>query len=165
MNGNFESGGRIDEGTGICNPAYRDWETLAKVDDKPINGLTMSLKQGKQWLLNEANTALANAKDEEKAAEAKRVLAVAKAKEELAVAEKALEEKKARNALLVNQNSKEDAEELKLRNDLYDKKIAVTKAGHKVEPERDYVTFKVPNDGSFKVLKTVSALESFIKKY
>lgn len=27
MNGNFESGGRIDEGTGICNLEIKGWET------------------------------------------------------------------------------------------------------------------------------------------
>jgi hypothetical protein len=34
-------------------------ESLAKVDDKPIKGLTMSVKQGKQWLLDQVTTAIA----------------------------------------------------------------------------------------------------------
>jgi len=112
----------------------------------------MSLKQGKQWLLDEANTALAAVKNEAKAAEAKRVIAVAKAREELAVAEKALSDNK------VNDDNK------KLRETVQMKQAALIQARKMYEPERDYVTFNVPNDGSFKVLKTVSALESFIKK-
>ncbi len=34
-------------------------ESLAKVDDKPVNGKTMSLKEAKQWLLDQVSTAIA----------------------------------------------------------------------------------------------------------
>ncbi|HQZ60654.1 MAG TPA: hypothetical protein PLQ39_13340, partial [Acinetobacter sp.] len=34
-------------------------ESLAKVDDKPVNGKTMSLKEAKQWLLDQVTTAIA----------------------------------------------------------------------------------------------------------
>ncbi len=36
-------------------------ESLAKVDDKPVNGKTMSLKEAKQWLLDQVTTAIAAA--------------------------------------------------------------------------------------------------------
>ena len=84
-------------------------ESLAKVDDKPINGLTMSLKQGKQWLLDQVTTAISVAK-------------------------------------------------YKNNNDV------LGKNGEKNPKSTDYVTFDVPNDGSFKVLNSIESLQKFKKK-
>ncbi len=84
-------------------------ESLAKVDDKPINGLTMSLKQGNKWLLDAVDSKIAAAKYKT-------------------------------NTEILGKN------------------------GEKTPKNTDYVTFDVPNDGSFKVLNSVESLEKFKKK-
>ena len=122
--------GKIEEVTG---EVIR--ESLAKVDDKPINGRTMSLKEAKQWLLDSIDKAIAVAPK-----------TLNKAGKDAIEKVNDLEGKIREKSITRSEEDKKGIQDARnLLKDLY-------------------ITFDVPNDGKFKVLNTIESLQKFKDK-